>query len=397
VHDIRYDYREFIPLKTFTSEITSVAHGGHGVTRVDGRVCFVPYALPGDVAVIQIERELRGVLWGAIESIETPSPHRTEAACPYFGTCGGCTWLHFDYPGQAESKQQIVRDCFERIAKIDVEIGWRENSDLRLGYRTRATFFANDGLRGFHALRTNDVVDVAHCALCHRKLNDCLRVLREIGCKNDVEVCVNPEGDEVLVWTDRPNAMLAEHFPLAGHRRAKGKRARFTFDGAPIVNGGFSQASLLLNRLLREVVHGELGEPKTVLDLYAGSGNLSITLPKTANVRGIDEDRSGIAAAEKVRPGSYRAGKIPAFQRALKRGLWDVIILDPPRTGAKAIMKDIAGAKAGRIVYVSCNPSTLARDAATLCANGWRVEKVTALDLYPNTAHVECACTFLPA
>jgi len=384
-------------METFTSEITSVAHGGHGVTRVDGRVCFVPYALPGDVAVIQVERELRGVLWGAIDSIETPSPHRVEASCPYFEKCGGCTWLHFAYPGQAESKQQIVRDCFERIAKIDVPIEWKENEDLRLGYRTRAKFFADDGRRGFHALGTNDIVDITNCALCHPKLNNALRVLREIGCKTDVEVTVNPEGEEVLVWTDRPNAMLGEHFPLAGHRHAKGKRSRFMFDGAPVVNGGFSQASLLLNRLLREVVHGEMVVPTAVLDLYSGSGNLSITLPKTASVTGIDEDRAAIAAADKVRPDSYRAGKAPAFQRAFRRGHWDVILLDPPRAGAKPIMKDLAKAKAARIVYVSCNPATLARDAATLCSNGWRVERLTALDLYPNTAHVECVCTFLPA
>ena len=383
-------------MNSFTSEITSVAHGGHGVTRVDGRVCFVPYALPGDVAVIRIDRELRGVLWGTIESLETPSPHRVEAPCPYFGTCGGCTWLHFAYPAQAEAKQQIVRDCFERIAKLDVAIEWAESPDLRLGYRTRAKFFAKEGLRGFHALRTNDVVDVASCALCHPRLNEILRVLREIDCKVDVEVCVNPEGEEVLVWTEKPNALLAEHFPLAGHRRAKGKRSRFMFDGAPIVNGGFAQASLLLNRLLRSIVHQEIGTPKTLLDLYAGSGNFSISLPKSVNVMGIDEERTAIAAADAVRKDCYRVGKAPAFQRAFKRGKWDGIILDPPRAGAKAIIKDLARAKAERIVYVSCNPATLARDAASLCANGWQVEGVTALDLYPNTAHVECVSTFIP-
>ncbi len=395
--NLRYDCREFIHLKTFTSEITSVAHGGHGVTRVDGRVCFVPYALPGDVAVIQIERELRGVLWGAIESIETPSPHRVEAPCPYFGTCGGCTWLHFAYPAQAEAKQQIVRDCFERIAKLDVPIEWRDVPELRLGYRTRAKFFAKDGLRGFHALRTNDIVDITHCALCHPRLNEILRVLREIGCKTDVEVCVNPEGDDVLVWSERPNAMLGEHFPKAGHRRAKGKRSRFMFDGAPIVNGGFAQASLLLNRLLREVVRAEIGAPEKLLDLYAGSGNLSITLPASVDVTGLDEDRAAIAAADSVRPKSYRAGKGPAFLRAFKRGRWNAIVLDPPRTGAKAIMKDLSKTRADRIVYVSCNPATLARDAAVLCGNGWHAERVTVLDLYPNTAHVECVCTFTPA
>lgn len=384
-------------MNTFSAEITSVAHGGHGVTRLDGRVCFVPYALPGDVARIRVDRELRGVLWGAIEAIETPSPHRTEPPCPYFEACGGCTWLHFAYPAQAEWKQQIVRDCFERIAKLDVDLHWVDASDLRLGYRTRAKFFSDEGRRGFHAVRTNDVVDIASCALCHPNLNKALTAIREIDCRADVEVCVNPEGGDVLVWTDRRNAILAEHFPLAGFRHAKDKRSRFMFDGAPVVNGAFSQASLLLNRLLRGVVHEELGTSSSVLDLYAGAGNLSITLPETVDVTGIDENRAAIAAADAVRPASYRAGEVPAFRRALERSKWDAVLLDPPRAGAKPIARILANAQADRIVYVSCNPSTLARDAATICAGGWRISKATVVDMYPHTAHIECVCTFLPA
>jgi 23S rRNA (uracil1939-C5)-methyltransferase len=375
-------------------EITSVAHGGHGVARIDGRVCFVPYALPGDVATIRIDRELRGVLWGAIESIETPSPDRVDAPCPYFGECGGCTWLHFAYPAQADAKQQIVRDCFERIAKLDAEVEWLENPDLRLGYRTRAKFFAADGKRGFHAQRTHDVVDIAHCALCHPKLNQALNALREIGRNRDVEICVNPEGNDVLVWTEKRDRLLEEHFPLAGFRHSNEKRGKFLFDGAPVVNGCFSQASLLLNRMLRDAVHDAIGSPATLLDLYAGAGNFSVTLPASVKVMGIDQERAPIAAANELRPDSYRAGKTPAFERALERGTWDVILLDPPRAGAKPIAKALAAAKPERIVYVSCNPSTLARDAATICAGGWRIERLQAVDMYPNTAHIECVCTF---
>ena len=118
--------------------ITGVAHGGHGVSRIDGQVCFVPYALPGDTVEVRVVRQARGVLWGAIDKLVEPSPHRCAPCCPYFGACGGCMWLHFAYPGQAEWKQRIVKDALERIAGVTADVVWVEDEILRLGYRTRA-------------------------------------------------------------------------------------------------------------------------------------------------------------------------------------------------------------------------------------------------------------------
>ncbi len=406
--------------------IESVAHGGHGVCRIDGQVCFVPYALPGDVIDVAIVRQAKRVLWGRVERVVEPSPDRIEPDCPVFGECGGCSWLHFAYPAQAEWKRRIVSDCFARIGGIDVTPEWSDEPSLRHGYRTRAEFHG-DGRRcgrpcGFYRAGSRDVVDIADCPLCHPKLNAALDQLRTLSLKASVELVVNPESDEVLAWTKRLQRGLRNRFPLTNTPRGN-SRHFFLFDGVPIVNGAFSQSSLLLNRLLRRTVneavaaalrapgpehaHGEdvpAASPPRILDLYCGNGNLSLDRRSTARVTGLDHSRAAIAAAN-ARPNAsspsgadvsardpYRVGDEADFKNALRAQPWDVILLDPPRTGAKAIATDLAQADARSIIYVSCDPATLARDVRTLAAHGWHVQSVTAVDLFPHTPHVETVC-----
>lgn len=376
-----------------TLQITSLAHGGNGIGRVDGQVCFVPYALPGDTVRVQITRRAKGVLWGRIEEMLETSPARiADTGCSKFGVCGACAWLHFAYPAQAEWKQRIVRDSLNRIAGLDADINWLENPSLRLGYRTRAEFHASGNRRGFYALGTHDVVDIDSCPLCHSHLNEALERLRGLSAEGAVEIVVNPDGPEILVWSGVPNAALRAMFPAAQSPKDKASRAGFLFDGVLVVNGGFSQSSLLLNRLLVKEVHAAVNGAASVLDLYCGSGNFSITLPESTNVIGLDHNRSAVAAANAIRSARYRPGDESAFIETVRLEPCDAVILDPPRAGAAAIVPALAASRAARIVYVSCDPATLARDLKTLAAQKWRVIRLTAVDMFPNTAHVETVC-----
>ena len=377
---------------TKTIHIDAVAHGGHGVGRIEGQVCFVPYALPGDTVRVDIVRTSKRVLWGQVEEIIEPSPDRVEAPCPPFGNCGGCTWLHFAYPAQGEWKRRIVQDCFERIARLSVEPEWIEDEDYRLAYRTRAEFHCVRGKCGFYARQSHEIVDIAGCPLCHPKLNDALGRVRRSGYLGAVEVTVNPESDQVLVWTKRPHRKLKRLFPLAGAADAYGKPARFVLDGVPVVNGAFTQASLLLNRLLRTTVYEMAAGAESVLDLYCGSGNLSLGLAARARVVGIDRSQAAIRAAWGMKAGDYRVGDEEGFRSALRSQHWDAVILDPPRTGARAAIPALSKAKADKLVYVSCDPATQARDVAELVKSGWQVKRLVVLDLYPNTSHVETVC-----
>lgn len=380
-------------MDTQTVKISSVAHGGYGVGRIEGQVCFVPYALPDDVSRVRIARRAKGVLWGQIVETLEPGPARVaETRCARFGECGACTWLHFAYPAQGEWKQRIVRDSLNRIARLDADIGWLENPALRLGYRTRAEFHAGLGRRGFYALNTRAVVDIESCPLCHAQLNAALAKLRALKTDASVEITVNPEGPETLVWSPAPNRELRAVFPAAQCARDKASRAGFLFDGVLVINGGFSQSSLLLNRTLVAEVRAALAGAGSALDLYCGSGNFSVTLPETVTVVGLDHNRSAVAAANAVRAGQYQVGDEKEFIKAVGTRPWDVVALDPPRTGAAAVVAALAESRAGRIVYVSCDPATLARDLKTLAGAGWRIVRLMAVDMFPNTAHVEAVC-----
>jgi 23S rRNA (uracil1939-C5)-methyltransferase len=370
-------------------EITSLAHGGAGIGRIDGQVCFVPFALPGDALRVRVTRREKNHLFGEIVAVETPSDDRQSPQCASFGRCGACTWDHFAYPAQAEWKRRIAMEQLARLGGVTLDLAWVEDPALRRGYRTRAEFHSDGEHFGFYALGSHDIVDTTACSLCHPHLNAALPLLREARIKGSCTVTVNPEGEEVMVWTKFPQRRLRDRFPLANVPKDESPRAQFVFDGAPIVNGTFAQASLLLNRLLVRTVHSLLGKSGTLLDLYCGNGNLSIGLPSTVEVSGMDHNRYAVNAARRVSKREYRTGGEERMAALLAGQAWDAIVLDPPRTGAKALLPALAKAQAGRMVYVSCDAATLARDLKALAAAGWQPERGFALDLFPHTAHVE--------
>ncbi|MCX5758240.1 MAG: hypothetical protein NTU83_06985 [Candidatus Hydrogenedentes bacterium] len=371
--------------------IDGLAFGGYGVGRIDGQVCFVAYGVPGDRLRVRIVRRTKSVLWGEIEEIVSPSADRVPPTCPYFGRCGGCCWQHIAYPVQEHWKRRIVAETLRRIGGVktkspanddfvEATVDWVSDPSRQFGYRTRARYHASGGSLGFLAPGSHTVMDIEHCPLCHDRLNAAFARIRELPVRADVVVVVNPEGGEVLVWTESPAIRAA--FP---------RTASFMFDGVPIVNGCFSQASLLLNRLLTRVVNETIGEASSLLDLYCGNGNLSLPRAGTTRVMGIDHDHRVIEAVRELGMGTYVAGDEAAFREALRQP-WDVVLLDPPRTGAKAIMAGLGETATHAIVYVSCDPATLARDIKTLAGHGWKPVRVIAIDLFPHTYHVETVC-----
>lgn len=368
-------------------EITSVAHGGDGIGRIEGQVCFVSGALPGDSVRVHITRKSKNALWGEIREVMAPSPHRVSVAAH-----GGAAWLHFAYPAQAHWKQQIVRDLLQRLGRVAPELEWREDPLLRLGYRTRAEFHGEGERFGFFAPGTHDVEDLESCPLSHARLNEALARLRPLRLKGSVTVTANPEGAETQIWTAFASRKLKHAFPEAQCSLDDGPRARFLFDGVPIVNGTFSQSSLLLNRLLLRTVHELTGQPDSLLDLYCGNGNLSLGFAGKARVVGFDHNRFAVEAARELGTADYRTGDEGAMIKAISKGGFECVVLDPPRTGAKALMPALAQCGGRSIVYVSCDPATLARDVRTLSEANWRVERAAVIDLFPNTPHVETVC-----
>ncbi|MCD6288660.1 MAG: class I SAM-dependent RNA methyltransferase [Candidatus Hydrogenedentes bacterium] len=374
-------------------KISGVAHGGYGVCKMDGQTCFVPYALPDDVITLDVVRKSRGVLWGEIREVLEPSPYRADPPCTVFGKCGGCEWLHFAYPAQSEWKRRIVLDCLRRIGGIETDCEWIDDTTLRTGYRTRARFHNVADRWGFFARRSRDVVDIETCPLCHPKMNEAFAKLRPITVGKPVEITVNPDGNDILVWTKHRHKVLDKTFRSVATRDTRiERRPMFLFDGIPVVTGAFSQSSLLLQRVLRSVVTQMVGDSRSILDLYCGSGAMSLGFANTARVLGMDHNRSAIAAAAELGTGEYRVADEHEFGRAVRVGGWDAVLLDPPRSGAKSVAGNLADCDAGAIVYVSCNPATLARDLRVIVNAGWRLDRTVAVDMFPQTSHIETVC-----
>lgn len=372
---------------TYEIEITSLAYGGDGIGRIDGQVCFVPTGLPGDVLEVAITRRAKGVLWGRIERVITASADRLAAdAAGHVGVCGGCQWAHFAYPAQASWKQRLIHEALQRYAGVEAEVEWREDPEQRTGWRTRAELHGDGEHLGFYAHGTHAIVETP-CPLLHPHLAAAVDGLRAAGWRGAVDLTVNPEGEDVLAFgrNATPESRAAV---TAWDEPRTWPRAQFDFDGAPIVNGGFSQAGLLLNRLLRGAVGECVQGTGPLFDAYCGNGNLSLVYLATRKVAGMDISEPTIAAVAEI-GGDYAVGDEPEMAAAIRGGAWGTIVLDPPRAGAKALVPALCATQAEELVYVSCDPVALARDLKGLAAGGWRVARVIGLDLFPNTAHME--------
>jgi 23S rRNA (uracil1939-C5)-methyltransferase len=376
--------------------IEKAALGGDGIGRNAGKVVFVPSALPGDVVRVEITQEAKNFTRARILEVMTPSPARETGADSVATEDGSASWLHFRYPQQAEWKRQLVGEALERIGGVAVDIEWREEPSLRRGYRTRATFHGDGEKLGYYAAGSHDIVDVASCPLSHPRMNAALEKLRTVRLKGSCTLTVNPEGEEELAWTAFTMRRLKAAFPLANTPEDL-KRSMFWFDNRPIVNGCFSQSSLLLNRLLTAAVEEFAGKPESVLDLYCGNGNLSLGMAAQCRVVGMDHNRDAVRAARKTRiegaeKHDYRKGGEDKMTALIASGEFETILLDPPRAGAKLLAPALAACKARQIVYVSCDPATLARDVKVMAAQGWSIVRAAALDMFPNTPHVETVC-----
>ncbi|HQL96106.1 MAG TPA: hypothetical protein PL005_15630 [Candidatus Hydrogenedentes bacterium] len=380
--------------EVFTCDITALATGGDGLGRVDGRVCFVPFAYPGDRVRARVVRRTPKAWWGALEAVETPSPDRipclegkTEADAAY-------VWGGLAYDAQTVWKRRIVADCLARIGKIAVEVEWVGDPASRHGYRTRAEFHGDGRRLGYFAPGTREIVSVKSCPLCHDAVNAVLAELGPARLKGSVTVTAHPETGETMLWAP-PGAgpYLSRRFANVNAPRDPRPRARLEVDGVPVVNGTFCQSSLTLNRLLVGTVREMAGACGSLLDLYCGNGNLSLGLARAGvRVTGMDHAGAAVRAAAETGAGDYRTGDEAAMGALMAAGRWDTVVLDPPRAGAAAVVEGAAAAAQARIVCVSCDPATLARDLAAFAGLGWRVKRAVALDLFPCTPHVETAC-----
>ena len=392
-------------------DVGPVAHGGHCVARLDGQVVFVRHTLPGERVRIRItERGKRFLRADAVEVLDA-APDRVAAPCRYAGDCGGCDFQHVSPAGQRRLLTSVVREQLDRLAGLtwEGEVEAVEPDDL--GWRTRVGFAVDDaGRPGLRRHRSHDIVPIEECLIAHPDLP---RVLDRTWDAESVEAIVSSTGERLLV-TDATIPDAVEHAvdgvvavdgTVRGGRGALTERVR---DHAMRVSGsGFWQvhpaAAVTLVDAVLDAAEVRAGE--TVVDLYAGVGLFTSFLADAVGEQGtvvsVESDHRASRDARRNLHDRPQVRLIGAtVEQALESGPFgsaDVVVLDPPRTGAKRAVAGIAALTPRRVVYVACDPAALARDLATFADLGYRLEHLRGFALFPMTHHVECVATLVPA
>ena len=372
-------------------DITALAAGGDGLGRdATGRVTFVPRTAPGDRVRVRLVRQTKSFARGELVDLIAPSAARAEPPCPHFRDgCGGCQWQHVTRAEQLAAKQSIVAGALRRLPGLAVEP--IADPAPPYGWRRRARFHVVGGKVGLYELASHRVLPVAHCPQLEPELDAALHAVAAASPPDGELALVRGHTGAIAVGIARAWRGAAA---LVGRAGIVGVTAGDEVHGEPIIElepglragpWDFAQASAAGNAALIALVRGALGPgPGRALELYAGAGNLT---------RALVADRWDVVASDLAAP-AHAAGPIEAAsaEDAIARaggGPFDAIVLDPPRTGAREVMPGIARHAPRAVVYVSCDPATLARDAAVLVEAGYRAERAWPIDLMPQTAHVE--------
>lgn len=317
---------------------------------------FVPFTIDGEVISARITRDKKQFAEAEVVDVHKPSSHRVDPPCPYFGRCGGCAYQHSNYAHQLEIKSRQVRDVLQRIGKLrDIPIRSIVPSPLQYGYRNRITVHAEDGVIGYFRRDSHRLIDVERCPIAMDEVN---RELADLRGRNV------PDG----------------HYTL---RARSGPRI-------------FSQTNDAVANALRDVVLDLVpANQELLVDAYCGAGFFAKALiDKFQRIVGIDWDRFAIGVANEnaTAKEAYVAGDVEAGLESALRNCdksRTVLLLDPPATGLSGIIREIiADLGPAMLIYISCNPSTLARDLGDM-RQRFQVQSVTPLDMFPQTAEIE--------
>jgi len=386
-------------------DIGPVAHGGHCVARLDGQVVFVRHTMPGERVRIAITERTKNFLRAdAIEVLE-PAAGRVEPPCVYAGQCGGCDFQHVDPAAQRVMLGDVVREQLRRLAGITWDGEVEAVQPDALGWRTRVQFAVDgEGRPGLRRHRSHEIVPVERCLIAHPDLPV---VLGRVWDADTVESIVSSTRDRLLVTdasiSDEVEAEVDGVVATDGTTR--GGRGSVTEQvlGADfrVAGSGFWQvhpgAATTLVQAVMEGAAAQAGD--TVLDLYAGVGLftrfLADAVGESGTVVSVESDPGGSRDARRNLHDAPQVRLVAeTVERALRNGSLgpaaDIVVLDPPRTGAKKAVPGIVDLDPRRIVYVACDPAALARDLASFAARGYALTGLRAFALFPMTHHVEC-------
>lgn len=348
--------------------IERLAYGGDGVGHYKGKVIFVPWSAPGDEIKVEIVEDQPRYARGRIVKVVIPSEDRVRPRCDVFSRCGGCQWQHIEYGAQVRFKEVVFRETLEHVGHLkDLPIEPIIQADQPWEYRQRIQLKVDkSGRHGFYAHGSHDVVPFTYCHISDPHLNE------SISCGG------LPKDNVEIVWNESQGQVV------------------FRRPGSSI----FGQVHRKQNqKLVATVVEYVRPQPRqAILELYCGSGNFSLSLaPHVRSFLGIDQNAEAIGQAVRAARDAELDGAnfvVGSAEWGLKKAIRtqetvDTLVLDPPREGAKEILDLMALASIHRIVYVSCDPASLARDLQFLTQKGYWIVRARPIDMFPQTYHIE--------
>ena len=405
-------------------EVERLTFGFDALAHHERQVVFVPYATPGDRIVAEVVERHAGYLRARVTAVDVPGPARVFPGCRYFPTCGGCQWQHVAPAAQREAKRALVAEQLARVAGVrDVEVLPIEAAPADWHYRTRITLAVEGRRAGYLRARSHALVAIDDCPIAAPVLSAHLEVARQWIAALRVPlrratITVAPGGvafaavaagrpgpadraasEALMVRTSSVRGVVVNGAGVrmvAGDPRVRlelepGLDLEVPADVFTQVNAGANQA------LIRAVLAlGRFRAGERVLDLYCGAGNLSLPLARRGLfVHGVERDAIAVDTARDnagrlgLATATFEAAGVVAGLSRARAGDRDAIVLDPPRTGAADAVAVLAALRAPRILYVSCDPATLARDVRALVERGYRLAHAQPVDLFPQTYHVE--------
>ena len=422
--------------------IESLGHDGRGVTHLDGKAVFIDGALPGEVVSFEYLTTRKKFDEGRVLEVQQASPDRVEPGCQYFGLCGGCSLQHMGATAQIMAKQQVLLDNLKHIGNVEPQAVLTPLTGPVWGYRTKARLGAKFVIKkdrllvGFREKRNPYVADLSRCEVLHPSVGErfqelievigaleakaripqievsvsedttalvfrhldplCesdLDTLKQFAIDQDIHVYLQPGGPDTIYpfWPEQ--SILSYHLP------EQGIEIRFQPTDFTQVNTDINQQ--MVRRVLEML---ELDQQDRVLDLFCGLGNFTLPMAQQAGtVTGVEGDAGLVSRAREnavlnnIENVSFHAADLAADDPdvAWAGGNYNKVLLDPPRCGAFEVMNTLGNIRPQQIVYVSCHPGSLARDAGTLVNEmGYTLRSAGVMDMFPHTAHVESIALF---
>ncbi|MGI9131770.1 MAG: class I SAM-dependent RNA methyltransferase [Candidatus Nanopelagicaceae bacterium] len=378
-----------------TVEIGPVAHGGHFIARHKGQVVFVRYGITGEEAIVEITSVSSKLARGDAIEIIKPSKDRVVPPCKYAvpGGCGGCDFQHIEISAQLEFKRSVIREQFSRLGRIEIDLDVVAVEPKNgLNWRTRMDFaISKNGKPGLYSARSKEVTEIDKCLIAVEAINDDAMFSRNWKGDDRLEVAVSSSGEKNVSRGGRSISGPTQLHEVVGEH---------TYEISPTSFWqSHSAAPKVLTKLVMDLLALRPGDQ--VCDLYGGVG--LFTAPMAEDVGDIGKvhliesshraTQDALKIFDKQKNVQVHSGRVEQKLPLINRV--DVILLDPPRTGAgEMVVKQMMAKKPRTIVYVSCDPASLARDAKQLEEGGYHLNHMVGFDLFPMTHHVECVARF---